>query len=137
VRTTGTREELLTQKRNLEPLLELSPTAIVITDLEANVVAWNPAAERLFGYEADEAVGHNLDDLVAQTEELHAAAVSYSEAASHKDSVTTVTRRTRKDGTLVDVELRVAPVMVNGEPVGTFGVYHDITELQRQKQYYE
>jgi NtrC-family two-component system sensor histidine kinase KinB len=99
----GTREELLAQKRNLEPLLVLSPTAIVLTDLEANVVAWNPAAERLFGYAADEALGHNLDDLVAKSQELHAAAVSISERASHKDSVTTITRRTRKDGTLVDV----------------------------------
>ena len=58
VRITGTREALLAQKRNLEPLLELSPTAIVITDLEAIVVAWNPAAERLFGYTAEEALGH-------------------------------------------------------------------------------
>ncbi|MGH2678394.1 MAG: PAS domain S-box protein, partial [Actinomycetota bacterium] len=133
----GVYDRLEREKRHLEPLLQISPSAIVLTDLEAKVVAWNPAAERLFGYAAGEAMGRNLDDLVARSDELHAIAVSYSERASHKDSVATITRRTRKDGSLVDVELRAAPLLVDGEPVGTFGVYHDITELQRRKRYYE
>jgi PAS domain S-box-containing protein len=132
-----TRERLLEQKQHLEPLLEISPTAIVITDLDAIVVAWNPAAERLFGYTGEEAVGQNLDDLVAKTEELHQAAVAYSDRTLRKDHIHTITRRTRKDGSLIDVEVLAAPVLVDGEAVGTFGIYHDITELQRQKRYYE
>jgi PAS domain S-box-containing protein len=130
-------ERLREQRDHLGPLLEISPSATIITDLDSKVVAWNPAAEHLFGYTADEALGHNLDDLVAKTEELHEAAVSFSERTIGKDHVQAITRRTRKDGTLVDVELRAAPVLVDGEPVGTFGIYHDISELQRQKQYYE
>jgi PAS domain S-box-containing protein len=130
-------ERLREQREHLAPLLEISPSAIVITDLDSSVVAWNPAAEHLFGYTADEALGHNLDDLVAKREELHEAAVWYSERTRGKDHVETITRRSRKDGTLVDVKLRAAPVLVDGELVGTFGIYHDISELQRQKQYYE
>jgi PAS domain S-box-containing protein len=130
-------ERLREQRDHLGPLLEISPSATIITDLDSKVVAWNPAAEHLFGYTADEALGHGLDDLVAKTEELHEAAVSYSERTIGKDHVQAITRRTRKDGTLVDVEFRAAPVLVDGEPVGTFGIYHDISELQRQKQYYE
>jgi PAS domain S-box-containing protein len=130
-------ERLRRQREQLAPLLEISPTAIVITDLDANVVAWNPGAERLFGYTAGEALGRNLDDLVATTEELHQAAVSYSERAVRKDHVQAVTRRTRKDGTLVDVELHGAPVLVDGEPVGSFGIYHDITDLNRQRRFLE
>jgi PAS domain S-box-containing protein len=125
------------QQEHLTPLLEISPSATILTDLDARVVAWNPAAERLFGYTAEDALGHNLDDLVAKTEDLHQAAVSYSRRAVGKDHVRAITRRTRKDGTFVDVEVRAAPVLVDGEPVGTLGIYHDITELQRQKQYYE
>jgi PAS domain S-box-containing protein len=130
-------DELLRQKQQLGPLLEISPSAIVITDRQSNVVAWNPAAEELFGYSADEAIGQNLDDLVAKTEELHQAAVSYGERALEKDQVRTVTRRNRKDGTLVDVELRSAPLVSDGEVVGMFGIYHDVTELTRQKRFYE
>ena len=57
--------ELQEQKRYFESLLEISPTAIVVTNLESRVVSWNPGAERLFGYSAAEAVGGLLDDLVA------------------------------------------------------------------------
>jgi PAS domain S-box-containing protein len=131
-------DELLREQREyLSPLLEISPSATILTDLDARVVAWNPAAERLFGYTTEEALGHNLDDLVARTEDLHEAAVSYSRRVVGKDPVQAITRRTRKDGTFVDVEVRAAPVLVDGAAVGTLGIYHDITELQRQKQYYE
>jgi len=129
--------ELLKQKQQLDPLLDISPSAIVITDRDSNVVAWNPAAEELFGYGAEEALGRNLDDLVAKTEELHQAAVAYSERTLGQDRIRTVTRRTRKDGTLVDVEVRAAPLLANGEIVGTFGIYHDVTELHRQRRFYE
>jgi PAS domain S-box-containing protein len=131
-------DELRRQQERLEPILEISPSAIVITDPDATVVAWNEAAERVFGYAADEAVGRNLDDLVAKTEELHSDAVAYSERASkEREHVHTITRRTRKDGTLVDVELLAAPLIVDGQAVGTLGVYHDITELNRQRQFFE
>jgi PAS domain S-box-containing protein len=129
--------QLRQQQEHLAPLLEISPSATILTDLDSRVVAWNPAAERLFGYTTEEALGHNLDDLVARTEDLHQAAISFSRRAVGKDRVQAITRRTRKDATFVDVEVRAAPVLVDGEPVGTLGIYHDITELQRQKQYYE
>jgi PAS domain S-box-containing protein len=137
VGTAGTNDQLLKHTEHLEPLLEITPTATVISDVEANVVAWNPAAERLFGYTAEEAIGRNLDDLVAKTEELHEAAVTYSERAIHKDHIQTLTRRTRKDGSFVDVELLAAPLLADGEVVGMLGIYHDITELNRQQRFFE
>src|SRR5918996_140101 len=131
-------DELLREQRDhLSPLLEISPSATILTDLDARVVAWNPGAERLFGYTSEEALGHNLDARVAGTEDSQETAVSYSRRAVGKDLVRVIPRRTRKDGTFVDVEVRAAPVLVGDEPVGTLGIYHDITELQRQKQYYE
>jgi PAS domain S-box-containing protein len=132
---TDPGQELLRQRQHLEPLLEISPTATVISDPEATIVAWNPAAEKLFGYTAAEAVGRNIDDLVATTEELHQSAVGVSERVARKDRVHAITRRTRKDGSLIDVEMRAAPLIVDGTTVGTLGIYHDITELQRQKRF--
>jgi PAS domain S-box-containing protein len=132
------RQRLDGERRHLEPLLAISPTAIVITDLDANVVAWNLAAERLFGYKAEEAIGRNLDDLVAKTEELHTDAVAYSQRTSRaKDQIHTFTRRTRKDGALVDVELLTSPLLSDGDAVGILGIYHDITELNRQQRFFE
>ena len=126
------------QKRYYESLLEISPSAIVIVDLEDRINSWNPAAERLFGYTAEEAIGRNLDDLVAPRDELREEAMRYSEAAAGGEQVRSITRRTRKDGSLVDVEVVSAPVVVGrASAVGYFVIYSDIGELQRQRRYYE
>ena len=123
--------------KRFEQVLEISPTAIVFTDLGNRIASWNPAAERLFGYSAEEAAGRDLDDLVAGTDALHAEAVQFRERVAASEHVQTISRRTRKDGTFVDVELLAAPLVVDGEPVGTFAIYHDITELNRQRRFLE
>jgi PAS domain S-box-containing protein len=127
--------ELQRQKQYYASLLELSPTAIGTVDLEDRITAWNAAAEELFGYTREEAVGRKIDDLVATGDQLHAEAVGISGRAT-EGPINLITRRTRKDGSLVDVDLRVAPLIVDGERIGLFALYHDISELQRQKQYY-
>jgi len=133
-RTVG--EALRQQVERFVPVFEISPNAFVVTDLDARVVAWNPAAERLFGYSAEEAIGRSVDDLVANTDELHAQAVELSERTS-RDRVQMLSRRTRKDGTLVDVELLGSPLFVDGQVVGTLASYHDVTELNRQRRFFE
>jgi PAS domain S-box-containing protein len=127
--------ELQRQKQYYASLLELSPTAIGTVDLSDRITAWNAAAEELFGYTREEAVGRKIDDLVASNDQLHSEAVRISGRAT-EGPIQLITRRTRKDGSLVDVDLRVAPLIVNGERIGLFALYHDISELQRQKQYY-
>jgi PAS domain S-box-containing protein len=116
-----------------QAVIEHSPVAIVTTDLAANVVTWNPAAEHLFGYTAAEAGGCNLDDLVANDPAIHDEAVAYGRAATAEApaAVHTMTRRARRDGTLVDVELWAVPIIVGGEEVAVLALYHDLNEIKR------
>ena len=130
-------DQLRQLTKGFEQVLEISPTAIVFTDLANRIASWNPAAERLFGYSAEEAAGRDLDDLVASTDALHAEAVQFRQRVAASEHVRTISRRTRKDGSFVDVELLAAPLVVDGEPVGTFAIYHDITELNRQRRFLE
>src|SRR5215208_828263 len=125
------QRELRRQKEYFEALVLNSPVAIAIMDLDEKVVSWNPAAERLFGYSQAQAVGRSIDDLVAGTPQMHAEVLEYTRQVSSDSRVDTVTRRSRKDGTLVDVELLAVPVTVGGDQVGTYAMYHDITELKR------
>src|SRR5215204_2097531 len=125
------QNELRRQKEYFEALVLNSPVAIAIVDLDENVVSWNPAAERLFGYSQAQAVGRSIDDLVAGTPEMHAEVLEYTRQVSSDSRVDAVTRRSRNDGTLVDVELLAVPVTVGGDQVGTYAMYHDITELKR------
>jgi len=128
------QRELRQQKEYFEALVLNSPVAIATMDLDEKVVSWNPAAERLFGYAQAEAVGRSIDDLVAGTREMHAEVLEYTRQLSSNSRVDTVTRRSRKDGTLVDVELLAVPVTVGEDQVGTYAMYHDITELKRAEE---
>ena len=128
------QSELRRQKEYFEALVLNSPVAIAIMDLDENVVSWNPAAERLFGYSQAQAVGRSIDDLVAGTPQMHEEVLQYTRQVSSESRVDTVTRRSRKDGTLVDVELLAVPVTVGGEQVGTYAMYHDISELKRAEE---
>jgi PAS domain S-box-containing protein len=125
------QRELRRQKEYFESLVLNSPVAIAIMDLGENVVSWNPAAEKLFGYTQAQAVGRSIDDLLAGTPEMRAEVLDYTRRVAGDNRVAAVTRRSRKDGTLVDVELLAVPVNVGGNHVGTYAMYHDITELKR------
>src|SRR5438046_931844 len=115
------------QRHYYETLIEASPTAIVMGDADFVVTLWNPGAERLFGYSSEEAIGAHLDDLVANHPDIHAEAVAWSAEAWEVDSFRRIGRRTRKDGTFVDVELLAVRVSHDTYYI----LYHDVTELER------
>ncbi|HEX8823391.1 MAG TPA: adenylate/guanylate cyclase domain-containing protein [Archangium sp.] len=119
------------QKEYYESVVRNSPVAIITINLKFNVVSWNPEAERLFGYTAREAMGRNLLRLVAGEGMLREEAERTAQEALQRGRVHSVTRRLRKDGTPLDVELLALPVTLEGEQVGFIAIYHDITELQR------
>ena len=117
----------------LESLVENTPVAVIVMDSDERVTDWNPAAADLFGYPAEEALGRPIDDLVFgdagrdEGREVTREAMTTGRAKR-------ITRRTRKDGTAVDVELMLVPLMVDGDHAGFLGIYHDITELQRARE---
>jgi PAS domain S-box-containing protein len=127
-------EESRRQKDYFEALFVNSPVAVVTVDLDANVVAWNPAAEKLFGYTQNEAIGKNVDDLVANDPSVRDEALSYTTQAITLGRVQATTKRTRKDGSLVDVEVLSMPVIVAGEEVGFIAMYPDIGELEQARR---
>src|SRR5262249_45438490 len=129
--------ELQREKRYFEAVLQLSPTAVVTVDEDFVVGSWNPAAEELFGYSTEEAIGRFIDDLVAAAPELRGEASAMNQAGARGERARMISRRTRKDGTFVDVEIVAGPVYVAGERVGHSVIYHDVTELQRRRRYYE
>ncbi len=120
------------QKEYYESLILNSPVAMVTINLRFTVVSWNPAAERLFGYTRQEAIGRNLLRLVSGEEgPIRQETDTTARRALEQGRVQTLTRRLRRDGTPVDVELLAVPVMVEGEHVGFIAIYHDLTELRR------
>jgi PAS domain S-box-containing protein len=128
---TLTNAEIRRQKLYFESLVEISPAAIVTMDPGEIVTGWNPAATQLFGYSADEAVGRHIEELVLPSAELRAEGARNTQAAVESGQMHRETRRARKDGTLVDVEMVMVPLVVDGERSGFYVIYRDITERLR------
>ncbi|MEW6094152.1 MAG: response regulator, partial [Chloroflexota bacterium] len=106
--------------------------SIVVLDDQGRIVSCNPAFEQLYGFESSEIVGLMLDTLIT-TAETSQEAVQYTQQAL-TGKVHKIGKRRRKDGTLVDVEIFGVPVTMDGEHVGAFAIYHDISELVRARQ---
>ena len=123
-------DEIRRQKQFFEALVKHSPIAVVSMDLEHNVVACNPAFEALFGYGEKEILGENLDNLLA-SDHLYEEATKYSKQVEEGETVRASGQRSRKDGSLVDVDIFGVPVFVDGQKIGLLGLYQDITELRR------
>jgi len=131
----GIFADLYRKQRNLEELnrtlaavVESSDDAILSKDLNGIIATFNPGAERLFGYKAEEVVGKAVTVLIPsdrQHEEPEILArIRRGEQVRHYE-----TERRRKDGTLVNISLTVSPVKDDqGRIVGASKIARDITE---------
>jgi len=117
----------------LNALVETSPLGIVTTDPQGRVRVCNTAFERLFQYAREEIIGADLNSLVAPLE-LSEEAAEFSQRSEAGEAIQTITRRRKKNGTLVDVELYGVPMRVGAEHVGTLIIYHDITAKKRAEE---
>lgn len=111
-------------------IVACSADAIVAKYLDGTIASWNDGAERLYGYTAAEAIGHNMVMLVpAERDEELAGILTRVRAdrpVSHFD-----TQRVRKDGRVVDVSISESPIRDRaGLIVGTTTITRDVTELK-------
>ena len=127
-------EEIEERRMYLEGVLGAAPDAIVALDARHRIVEWNMGAERLFGYSREEAIGQNIDHLVANPD-VFEEAVGFTQIIMGGVEVPPVeTVRYRKDGSPVDVILAGSPIMVGDELIGVVVVYTDITARERKEE---
>jgi PAS domain S-box-containing protein len=126
--------EIRRQKTYFESLVEVSPVAVVTMDVDERVSAWNPAATTLFGYTPKEAIGRSIDDLILRSETRIEEGHRLSQLATEKGRAHLISQRVRKDGTSLDCEILMVPLVVDGEHLGFYAIYHDITELQAARR---
>lgn len=84
----------------------------------------------MFGYTASEIAGQNLEGLVVPPERL-AESNWVTESLARGERITLETKRRRKDGSLVDVSVSCAPLMLDGKVNGFYAGYHDISDRRR------
>jgi two-component system NarL family sensor kinase len=114
----------------LQLLIEHSPIAIVILNSFHQAEHCNPTFEQMFGYSRAEIVRADFDGLVASGDKLDEAR-QFTLSVLHGQKTHMVTRRRRKDGEWIDVEIHGVPLIVEGVLRGVYGLYIDITERTR------
>jgi two-component system NarL family sensor kinase len=114
----------------LQALLEHSPVATIVLNPEHRSVACNPAFERLFRYSLMEIAGRDIDEVLAFPEQREEAE-ELSRTVLDGRKVRRTTRRRRKDGTAVDVELYGIPLMQGGVLKGMYALYQDVTQRKQ------
>ena len=117
----------------LNTLIDISPVGIAVLDKEERIQMCNPAFERLFLFSREEMQGFNLDELIIPTE-LVSEAESLTRQTLGGASVHATSRRRRKDGTLVDVEIYAVPLVVDDKPLGFLGLYQDVTKRKQAEE---
>jgi PAS domain S-box-containing protein len=118
----------------LNSLIEVTPLGVVVLDAEERVEMSNAAFEKLFLYSQAEAQGTALGDLIVPGD-FAAEAAELSRHCLEQGSVQVATRRRRKDGTLVDVEIFAVRLEVDGKPHGCLALYEDISaRIQAEKE---
>ena len=115
----------------LAAIVQSSDNAIVSKTLNGIITSWNPQAEKLFGFTADEAIGKPMTIIFPpdrlDEEDILLDKIQKGEIVSRYETV-----RRRKDGSLVDVSVNLSPIHNRfGKIVGASKITHDIT---RRKQ---
>ena len=117
--------------RHLAQVVDSSDDAIVSKDLNSIIISWNPAAERIFGYTAEEAIGKSIRMIIPahlQSEEDDVLAkIRAGDKVDHYETI-----RQHKDGHPINISLTVSPIRDNdGVIIGASKIARDITERAR------
>jgi PAS domain S-box-containing protein len=124
----ATAEDVTARRESEEAVravIDCSPMALISSDMEGRIRGWNPSAEHLFGWKAAEVLGHRFPG-VSEEERVILAPLRGRILAG--ETVWGIEqRRTRKDGSPVDVRLSAAPLRgVRGEVIGILSLLEDV-----------
>ncbi|MCJ7500231.1 transporter substrate-binding domain-containing protein, partial [bacterium] len=137
VNVNATLEKEITERRQAEEkliyqalLVENASDAVVSVDMDYRIRSWNAAAEKIYGWDVEEAVGQEfrtLTDIKYLGVERDGVLETVSGVGSWRGDI----RQTRQDGNFIYVQASVSLVKGDdGDPIGLLGVCRDITEAK-------
>jgi PAS domain S-box-containing protein len=118
----------------LAAIVESSDDAIVSKDLDGIIQTWNRAAEHMFGYSAEEAIGRSITIIIPEDrlgeEDIVLSRIRAGQSVDHFETV-----RRHKDGRLLTISLTVSPIRnASGQVIGASKIARDVTESQRLRR---
>ncbi len=123
------RKEAERSRNRLASIVESSLDAIIGASQDGVIVDWNPGAERMFGYTAQEICGATLVSLIgSKAGESEAAVRSGGAGAAIQHYETT---GSKKNGKVMDLAVTISPILdADGTPAGSSAIVRDVTEAK-------
>lgn len=120
----------MSAEAELAAIVASSFDAIISKNLDSIITSWNPAAETMFGYSAEEAVGRSVLMLIPETHH-HEEAIILARIRAGERLETYETVRRRKDGSLIPISITVSPIRgADGTIVGASKIARDISAMK-------
>jgi len=112
----------------LAAIIDSTDDTIISKTTKGIITSWNPAAERMFGYTEEEAIGQHISLIIPEDrldeESFIIGQIIKGEKVDHFETV-----RRRKNGTLVPISLTISPIKNRkGEIIGASKIARDISE---------
>ncbi|SEN75270.1 PAS domain S-box protein [Bradyrhizobium sp. OK095] len=133
-RTEAARDQLAVRERLFSAAVESSDDSIIMQTLNGSIIGWNAAAERLYGYSAEEAVGQPTSILLPP--DRHEEGKDYLQRIARGERIEHFeTVRLRKDGTPVDISVSLSPIRgASGEIIGASGSARRLTDARQTER---
>ncbi|GAB6280136.1 MAG: hypothetical protein STSR0007_01880 [Thermovirga sp.] len=122
------------QEAVYKTLFERSPEGLVFCDPSSRILMVNDEFCLIFGYDRDEIVGKNLDEVVAQEASTLDEARELSEEYLQSGTFRGDAVRQKKDGSRFPVSIVTTPVVIDGTQTGSLTIYRDITEHRKREE---
>ncbi len=124
----------LVASQKLAAIVESSDDAIVSKDLKGIVTSWNPYAEKMFGYTAEEMIGRSITTIIPPElladEDRILSTIARGERIDHFETV-----RVKKNGERIEVSLTISPVKDHtGKIIGAAKIARDITQRKKAER---
>ncbi len=127
------KNALAEYEEKLRAITAATQDAIILIDVEGRVDFWNPGAQSMFGYTAEEALGRELAEMIVpegDRDQYRAALARFTSASPGAVAGATTVTVLRQKGTPFPVELSISPTTVRGKR-GAIGIVKDITDRRR------
>jgi PAS domain S-box-containing protein/putative nucleotidyltransferase with HDIG domain len=134
LRAARLRETIRESQQRLSLFVQQSPLAVIEWDMDFQVVSWNPAAEQMFGYTRQEALGRYADLIVSEAARP-AVDQLWQDLLEQKGSTYNISENLTRDGHIITCEWFNAPLVgAGGQTIGVASLVRDITERKKAEQ---
>ncbi len=127
------RNRLKRQKAYFEQLFNESTEGIVLLNNKGIILKVNHHFLEIYGYDRDEVVGENIDDLITPPDKKEEG-IYYTEEVMAGNDIKEESVKVTKSGERIHVSIHAFPIKLDEGQIGIYGIYNDITERKKEEE---